>query len=170
MHGRLIVELYIEVKNGVPTNHPALKENLIAAFKALPEGWEPFVRVERPVLAFDEMLESASPAYQQVDGVWTDVWAVQTLTINEIEAKKEAVKQAVLDSWMLRPDAFNFTTWVYDEETRRMVAPISFPAEEGKTFLWSGANNNWKEAPAQPEAGGPYRFDFVQWTWLSLND
>ena len=100
------MELYIEVKNGVPTNHPALKENLIAAFKALPEGWEPFVRVERPVLAFDEMLESASPAYQQVDGVWTDVWAVQTLTINEIEAKKEAVKQAVLDSWMLRPDVW----------------------------------------------------------------
>jgi hypothetical protein len=67
----------------------------------------------------------------------------------------------------LIPNAFNFTAWVLDEATLRMVPPTPRPVEEGKIFRWSGADNNWKEAPAQPEAGGPYKFDFAQWIWVT---
>lgn len=161
------MKLYIQTENGQPVNHPAFEDNLIAAFGGVPDHWKPFVRVERPTLGVYEVLESEQPAYQMVDGVWTDVWTVRPMTAEEIEAKKEVIKQAVLSTWALHPNAFNFTAWVYDEETQRMVAPIPRPIEEGKIFRWSGADNNWKEAPAKPE--GQYIFDFVQWTWVPVN-
>jgi hypothetical protein len=115
------------------------------------------------------VLESQEAVYAKVDGVWTDVWSVRPMTAEEITAKKEAIKQAVIDAWALIPNAFNFTAWVYDEETQRMVAPIPRPVEEGKIFRWSGADNNWKEAPAKPEGEGQYAFDFAQWVWIQVN-
>jgi hypothetical protein len=157
------MKLYIQTENGQPVNHPAFEENLIAAFGGVPDHWKPFVRVERPTLGVYEVLESEQPAYQMVDGVWTDVWTVRPMTDEE----KSTAQQAVRDAWALLPNAFNFTAWVLDEATLRMVPPIPRPVEEGKIFRWSGADNNWKEAPAKPE--GQYIFDFVQWTWVPVN-
>lgn len=155
------MKLYIQTENGQTVNHPAFEDNLIAAFGGVPDHWKPFVRVERPTLGVYEVLESEQPAYQMVDGVWTDVWNVLTIPDEEKAAKQQAVR----DAWALIPSAFNFTAWVLDEATLRMVPPIPRPVEEGKIFRWSGADNNWKEAPAKPE--GQYVFDFAQWTWVS---
>jgi len=157
------MKLYIQTENGQTVNHPAFESNLIAAFGGVPDHWKPFVRVERPTLGVYEVLESEQPAYEFVDGVWTDVWTVRPMTAEE----KAAAQQAVRDAWALIPNAFNFTAWVLDEATLRMVPPTPRPVEEGKIFRWSGADNNWKEAPAQPEAGGPYKFDFAQWIWVT---
>ena len=156
-----MMKLYIQTENGQTVNHPAFEDNLIAAFGGVPDHWKPFVRVERPTLGVYETLESEQPAYQMVDGVWTDVWSVRPMTDEE----KAAVQQQVIDAWALIPNAFNFTAWVLDEATLRMVPPIPRPVEEGKIFRWSGADNNWKEAPAKPE--GQYVFDFAQWAWVS---
>lgn len=155
------MNLYIQTENGQTVNHPAFEHNLIAAFGGVPDHWKPFVRVERPTLGVYEILESEQPAYQMVDGVWTDVWTVRPMTDEE----KAAAQQAVRDAWALILNAFNFTAWVLDEATLRMVPPIPRPVEEGKIFRWSGADNNWKEAPAKPE--GQYVFDFAEWTWVS---
>jgi hypothetical protein len=155
------MKLYIQTENGQTVNHPALEDNLIAAFGGVPDHWKPFVRVERPTLGVYEVLESEEAAYELVDGVWTDVWTVRPMTAEEIAAKQ----QQVIDAWALIPNAFNFTAWVLDEDNLRMVAPIPRPVEEGKIFRWSGADNNWKEAPAKPE--GKYVFDFAEWTWVS---
>lgn len=157
------MNLYIQTENGQTVNHPAFESNLIAAFGGVPDHWKPFVRVERPTLGMYETLESEQPAYQMVDGVWTDVWTVRPMTAEEIAA----VHQQVIDAWALRPNAFNFTAWVLDEATLRMVPPIPRPVEEGKIFRWSGADNNWREAPARPEGEGQYVFDFAQWIWVS---
>jgi hypothetical protein len=157
------MNLYIQTENGQTVNHPAFEDNLIAAFGGVPDHWKPFVRVERPTLGVYETLESEQPAYEMVDGVWTDVWTVRPMTAEEIAA----VHQQVIDAWALMPNAFNFTAWVLEEATLRMVPPIPRPVEEGKIFRWSGADNNWKEAPARPEGEGQYVFDFAQWTWVS---
>lgn len=157
------MKLYIQTENGQTVNHPAFEHNLIEAFGGVPDHWKPFVRVERPTLGVYEVLESEQPAYEFVDGVWTDVWSVRPMTAEEIAAKQ----QAVIDAWALIPNAFNFTAWVLDEATLRMVPPIPRPVEEGKIFRWSGADNNWKEAPAKPEGEGQYVFDFAQWIWVS---
>ena len=155
------MNLYIQTENGQTVNHPALEDNLIAAFGGVPDHWKPFVRVERPTIGIYEVLESEQPAYEMVDGAWTDVWSVRPMTAEEIAVKQ----QAVIDAWALNPNAFNFTAWVLDEDNLRMVPPIPRPVEEGKIFRWSGADNNWKEAPAKPE--GQYVFDFAEWTWVS---
>jgi hypothetical protein len=157
------MKLYIQTENGQTVNHPAFEHNLIEAFGGVPDHWKPFVRVERPTLGVYEVLESQEAAYEFVDGVWTDVWTVRPMTAEEIAA----VHQQVIDAWALIPNAFNFTAWVLDEATLRMVPPIPRPVEEGKIFRWSGADNNWKEAPAKPEGEGQYVFDFAQWIWVS---
>jgi hypothetical protein len=157
------MKLYIQTENGQTVNHPAFESNLIAAFGGVPDHWKPFVRVERPTLGVYEVLESQDAAYEFVDGVWTDVWTVRPMTAEEIAAKQQVVR----DAWALIPNAFNFTAWVLDEATLRMVPPIPRPVEEGKIFRWSGADNNWKEAPAKPEGEGQYVFDFAQWIWVN---
>ena len=157
------MKLYIQTENGQTVNHPAFEDNLIAAFGGVPDHWKPFVRVDRPTIGVYEVLESEQPAYEMVDGVWTDVWTVRPM----IDEEKAAAQQAVRDAWALIPNAFNFTAWVLDEATLRMVPPIPRPVEEGKIFRWSGADNNWKEAPARPEGEGQYVFDFAEWAWVS---
>ena len=157
------MNLYIETENGATKNHPAFEHNLIQAFGSVPAHWEPFVRVERPTPSVYQVLESQEAVYAKVDGVWTDVWTIRDMTDEE----KAAVHQQVIDAWALIPNAFNFTAWVLDETALRMVPPTPRPVEEGKIFRWSGADNNWKEAPAKPE--GQYTFDFAQWAWIQAN-
>ena len=165
------MKLYIQTENGQTVNHPAFEDNLIAAFGGVPDHWKPFVRVERPTLGVYEVLESEQPAYEMVDGVWTDVWTVRPMTDEEKAVNHQARIQTFLYGWAAAPDAFNFTAWVLEENidtaTVKMVPPTPRPVEEGKIFRWSGADNSWKEAPAHPEAGGPYKFDFAQWIWVS---
>ncbi len=156
------MNLYIETENGATKNHPAFEHNLIQAFGSIPAHWEPFTRVERPILGVYQVLESQEAVYAKVDGVWTDVWTIRDMTNEE----KAAVHQRVIDAWALLPNAFNFTAWVLDETALRMVPPTPRPVEEGKIFRWSGADNNWKETPAKPE--GQYTFDFAQWAWVSV--
>ena len=159
------MNLYIETENGATKNHPAFEDNLIQAFGSVPAHWEPFTRVERPTPSVYQVLESQEAVYAKVDGVWTDVWTIRDMTNEE----KAAVQQAVRDAWALIPNAFNFTAWVLDETALRMVPPTPRPVEEGKIFRWSGADNNWKEAPAKPEGEGQYTFDFAQWAWIQAN-
>ena len=83
------MKLYIQVENGQTVNHPAFEDNLFQAFGQIPSNWEPFVRVQRPVLGEDEVLESDHPTYQKIDGVWTDVWSVRPMTQAEKDAKQQ---------------------------------------------------------------------------------
>ena len=66
--------LWIEIIDGQPVNHPYLESNLLAAYPewngVVPTTqFAPFVRIEPPVDAIVERVE-----YQLVDGVWTDVF------------------------------------------------------------------------------------------------
>ena len=160
------MELYIRIKDGLPFEHPILGDNFRQAFpdidtNNLPPEFARFVRVAAPALGPFEVYVDC--VYELVDGVYTDVHNVRQMTDEE----KAAVHQRVIDAWALIPNAFNFTAWVLDEAALRMVPPTPRPVEEGKIFRWSGADNNWKEAPAKPE--GQYTFDFAQWAWIQAN-
>ena len=159
------MKLYIETQNGQPINHPAFEDNLLQAFHEIPEHWEEFVRVERPVPAVYQALESEEPTYEKVDGVWTDVWALRDLTAEE----KTAKQQAVIDAFNAREQAENWSAWTLDEATCTFQPPIPRPEPvEGKLVFWSGADNNWKEAPAHPNDGSQYKFDFLAWQWVQV--
>jgi hypothetical protein len=86
------MRLYIQTKDGQPINHPAFEENLMEAFGEIPGDWEPFSRVERPVLGVYQLLENQEAVYAKVDGIWTDVWSVREMTAQE--------RQAVIDFYI----------------------------------------------------------------------
>lgn len=162
------MKLYIQTENGQTINHPAFEDNLLQAFGSVPDAWEPFTRVERPVLGVYEVLESDMPVYAKVDGVWADVWALRDLTAEEKTAKQQAVR----DAFNAREQAENWSAWTLDEATCTMQPPIPRPeADEAKltqgimTF-WCGADGNWKDTPVRPE--GNYKFDFLAWQWVEV--
>jgi hypothetical protein len=159
------MNLYIETENGQCKNHPAFEYNLIQAFGQIPAHWEPFTRVPRPVLGVYDVLESETPTYQKVNGVWTDIWSVRPMTVEEKSARQQDVK----DFWTQRDQAENWSAWVFNEDTCRYEPPVPPPEPvEGKLIFWSGADNNWKEAPAYPKDGKEYKFVFASWSWVEV--
>jgi len=159
------MNLYIEIENGVPKNHPAFEDNLLQAFGSIPEYWEPFTRVERPTLSVYQILESQEAVYTKVNGIWTDVWLVRDMTAEEKTAKQQATITASAE----REYGTNWSAWVLDEATCKMVPPIPRPIRiEGVNIFWCGADNNWKEAPARPVDGNQYKFDFFAWQWVQV--
>lgn len=158
------MNLYIETQNGQPVNHPAFEDNLLQAFGAIPEHWEPFTRVERPAAGVYQVFDSEEPTYQKVDGVWTDVWAIRDMT----DAEKAAKQQATRDAFNAREQAENWSAWTLDEATCTMQPPIPRPDPiEGVLVFWCGADNAWKEVPARPVDDGQYKFDFLAWNWVA---
>jgi hypothetical protein len=157
------MNLYIEIENGMAKNHPALEDNLIQAFGSVPNTWEQFVRVEKPLPTVYQTFDSPEFVYAKIDGVWTDVWSVREMTVEE----KTVKQQAVITSFNEREYASNWSAWTLDEATCTMQPPILRPEPiEGKTVFWCGADSNWKEAPARPE--GDYKFNFLIWQWVSV--
>jgi len=162
------MKLYIETENGVTKNHPAFEDNIMQAFGAIPEHWEPFTRVERPVPTTYQVLESDEPVYAKVDGVWTDVWTVRDMTDEEKAAKQQAVR----DAFNAREQAENWSAWTLDEATCVMVPPVPRPdldetkISQGIMTFWCGADNTWKDTPVRPE--GEYKFDFLAWEWVAV--
>ena len=135
-----MMKLYIEIKNGMPINHPALKENLLQAFGDIPENWLPFERIEKPQLEVYDVFEQPFPDYQLVDGTYKDVWLVRPMT----ESEKTAKQQEVKDGWALLPNRENFTAWLFDEMTCSYIPPV-FRPDDGKLYRWDGTVNNWVE-------------------------
>lgn len=134
------MKLYIELENGLPKNHPALEENLLQVFGEIPDHWVSFERVEKPRLSAYDVLEKEHPEYQLIDGVYTDVWLVRSMTLEEKNAKQKTVK----DLWLSLPNRENFTTWVFDEVLCSYIPPVPRPNDD-KIYKWDGLINNWVE-------------------------
>jgi len=162
------MNLYIETENGEIKNHPAFEDNLIQVFGSIPAHWEPFTRVERPILGVYELMTANEPTYEKVNGIWTDIWHKRDMTAEE----KTAKQQAVITVFNEQEYASNWSAWTLDEATCQMVPPILPPEPiEGVTVFWCGADNNWKEVPAYPAAltdEKQYKFDFLAWQWVEI--
>lgn len=157
--------LFIEIQNGQAVNHPAYDFNLIQAYGQIPDGWAMFRRVEKPSSNIYQVFVNEEPTYQQVNGVWTEVWDIRDMTAEEKTARQQNMK----DMFFAREQASNWSAWVLDEATCTMQPPIPRPEQiEGKTVFWCGADSNWKEAPARPSDAGQYKFDFFAWQWVEV--
>jgi hypothetical protein len=156
------MNLYIQIKNNQPFEHPAFEENLLQAFGTVPEHWESFVRVQCPVPTIYQNVDE-EPTYQKINGVWTDNWNLRDMTAEEKLAKQQSIR----DEFNSREQASNWSAWTLDESTCTMQPPIPRPdLIEGVLVFWCGADNAWKEAPARPE--GNYKFDFFEWKWILI--
>jgi hypothetical protein len=156
------MNLYIETENGATKNHPAFEDNLIQAFGLVPEHWEAFNRVERPVPTLYQTFDSEEPTYAQVNGVWADVWALRDMTTDEITAKQQAVK----DEWVARPNRDNFAVWTFDEATCAYQPPTPRPAQG--VYFWQGTTLSWVLRPDYPTDGKTYKLDFASGTWVEV--
>jgi len=180
------MELYIRIKDGQPFEHPIFGDNFRQAFpdidtNNLPTEFARFERVERPVLGEYEVMVSEDATYELIDGVWKDVWHKRDMTAEEREAKDEAIrqerlasKQAIQTAWAARPQAENWSAWVFNEETLVYEPPIPRPEKDqtkidaGIMTVWCGADNNWKDTPAKPVDENQYKFDFLAWQWVQV--
>jgi len=154
------MNLYIKIENGEPINHPAFEDNLLQAFGAIPQDWEPFVRLESPTPSIYQVLDVQESKYQKVNGVWTDVWAVRDMTAEEKATKQQAVK----DLWNSVPRP-NLVAWTFNEETCRYEPPISYPTD-GQDYFWQGTTNTWQIRPHYPTDGKQYKLDIPTATWV----
>jgi hypothetical protein len=168
------MELFICVdENGNTIDHPILGSNFREAFphidtENLPPEFAKFVRVPYPTLGVYEVLDNEISTYQQVNGVFTDVWAVRNMTDAEKLAKQQLVKDAFND----RPQVENWAAWVFDETLCKMQPPIPRPPQDaakiaaGVFTFWCGAESGWKDSPPQPRDENTYEFDFIAWQWV----
>ena len=129
------MNLYIEIENNVPINHPAFEFNLLQAFGIVPENWKPFKRIIRPTLDVYEVLVNPDSEYKLIDGYYQDVWVVRQMTLEEVETKK---LQAI-NEW----DNF-YPSWVFSETKCVFEPPIAYP-QDGKQYQWDESIINWVE-------------------------
>jgi hypothetical protein len=131
------MELYIRIQDGQPFEHPIMGDNFRQAFpnvdtNNLPAEFARFVRVAPPVIGVYEKNQTVS--YQLVDGAYTDVFACQQMTTEEIAAKQQAVK----DAWL--PNSF--ASWTFNEATCAFEAPTPMPTD-GKFYHWDEPTLAW---------------------------
>ena len=98
------LELYIQIRDGQPYEHPIFADNFRQAFpdvdtENLPETFAKFIRVDQPAVGTYEVYDGVT--YQWVDGVVKDVHAVRPMTDEERAAKiaelEAAANQLKLD-------------------------------------------------------------------------
>jgi len=86
--------LYIRIENNQAVDHPAIGENLIAAFGEIPSNWAPFKRIHPEN---SEHYDNITDYHDHVctyelddDGItWKDVWSLQDKSEEEIKEIKE---------------------------------------------------------------------------------
>lgn len=132
------MNLFIQVENNEPINHPAVEENLMQVFGTIPANWEPFIRVSRPIPDVYQVLESDNPTYEKINDVWTDVWAIRDMTSEEKLARQNEVKSVWMSSSMYHP------SWIFEEETCTYIPPVPYPTD-GKQYVWDENTISWIE-------------------------
>lgn len=91
------LELYIQIRDGQPHEHPIFADNFKQAFpdvdvENLPaDRFAKFIRVDQPEIGGYEVYEGVT--YEWVDGVVKDVHHVRPMTDEESAAKVEQIRQ-----------------------------------------------------------------------------
>lgn len=99
--------LHIQIENGQPINHPAFDDNLIQAFGVIPDNWQPFNRIEQPIIGVYEVYDGVT--YEWFDRVVKDVHHVRPMTefekaekitqLSNIEIPEGWVFNEILGNW-----------------------------------------------------------------------
>jgi hypothetical protein len=113
------MELFIQIRDGQPYEHPILGDNFRAVFPGIdPDNLPPeFARFERiPEPRIGPYQVNQGVTYEWVDGVVKDVWHIREMTAEEKLAKQNEVKQrwAEIDIKLLPPESLP-ELWVFDE-------------------------------------------------------
>jgi hypothetical protein len=130
------MELFIQIRDGQPFQHPIFGDNFREAFphidpNNLPPEFARFERIESPQCGVYEVL--LGPSYQWAAGVVVDVWLARPMNLQEKLAKQEQVKA----NWALH----GFASWSFDEATCAFVPPT--PRPTGGLYRWDEPSVSW---------------------------
>lgn len=136
------MNLYIQLENGEPINHPIMEDNLVQAFPDidldnLPSNFARFERIPTATAGIYDVYEGVT--YEWVDGIVKDVHHSRPMTLEEKTAKQNIVK----DSWTASGNAADWPSWTFDEELCRYVPPVPYPESETERFRWDEPSLNW---------------------------
>jgi hypothetical protein len=166
------MNLYIQIKNGQPINHPVFEDNLIEVFGCVPEDWEKFVRAEHPQLEEHEIFDDPHVIYEKINGVWTDIFQIKEISEEEKQLKEKEKRLKEINEykarWNLLPQRDNFSAWVFNEEIMQYEPPIPRPTD--RPVVWHGASNSWVDRPDEPNDGKEYHFDFYTSSWVEVTE
>ena len=136
------MELFIQIdENGQAVDHPIMVDNFRKALphidtNNLPSNFAKFERVPVPTPSPYEKNRSVS--YQKrLDGVWTDTYASDPMTQEEIVALQDQVKSSFA--------AYNGpASWIFNETICMFEPPVPYPAD-GKRYHWDETTTSWVE-------------------------
>lgn len=131
------MKLYIQVKDGLPFEHPIFEDNFREAFpdvdvNNLPPHFARFTRVEPPMLGPYQVYLGVT--YEPCEGGYTDVHHVREMNLEERANLQNLVKAHWAEKG-LYPD------WVFDEETCKFY-PTARP-NDGKMYRWDEPTLSW---------------------------
>ena len=137
----MTVELFIQIRNGQPFEHPIFGDNLRHAFPGidvlnLPPEFAVFERVPQNVQPGP--FEIAEVSYQWFDTVVKDVWSVRPMTDEEKTAK-------IAEYRANKP----FPSWTLDETTLTYNPPTPMP-DNKKPYRWNEETLSWIDI-SQPQ-------------------
>jgi len=136
------MNLYIEIENNEPVNHPYNEDNLLMVYPGIDLDNLPnfckFTRVERPIPKWDEVVEG--PEYKIIDGICYDVW-----TVNKISDEE---KQQMLANLATQKP---YPSWTVDSDNYCFVPPTPYP--ESENWEWDESTLSWIPyvEPVEPE-------------------
>ena len=141
---------YIKIDKNLQTiGDPFVESNLKKLFPTHywnsglpPSGWIECELTNPPTLDIYEKFDEAYPKhyfFKVENGKAKKEWAVQNLNDSEKKALQDAVKKEWADE-----DRTGYESWTFDETYCCYFPPSIYP-NDGKSYEWDTANQNWKE-------------------------
>jgi len=164
-----MTNLYIQVENNIPINHPALEVNLMEVYGEIPSSWVPFTKSVRPEVGVYEKQDTQygpnGCEYQATSNGFKDVWHIMDMSIEEKTSKINAAKL----------DLPNFiTTWLFDELTCQWKPPVNYPisdsVEQQSMYKWRDSDASWVEVVGTSPSGEAYYFNVSSESWVLMPD
>jgi hypothetical protein len=132
--------LFIQIRDGKPFEHPITEDNMRLAFPDidldnLPDNFAKFTRVHTPQIGVYEIYNGVS--YEIIDGGYVDVHNIRQMTDEE-----KINKQNEMKTWW-RENNFP-VSWIFDEVLCQFKSPVNRP-EDGKHYYWDESTISWVE-------------------------
>ena len=132
------MNLYIQLIDNQPANHPILKENLLQIFPDIDlennTDYAKFERVQKPLQG--PYTKSITGHYEFVGSVVKDIWVEEVMSAAEQLEKQNSVKA----EWQ----QVGFTSWIFNEETCDFDPPVPYPDDTANVYIWNESIGNWE--------------------------
>lgn len=164
---------FIQVRNGVPYEHPLMIENMRQLFpdhdlETAPDGFAKFTRTARPTLDPYEKIDASKGysgcglTYEPTSDGYEDIWHIINMTQTEKQEKiRNTIKPRFHDSF------------VFDEPTCQWNPPVAYPVDisdpDAAIYAWRDSDTSWIEITTNRPENGVYYFNVNTATWTEVS-